>query len=171
LDNVSTGKRMRINSLLAGLLIIFLSVCGLSCREPVGSIDKGNGNGNGNGNGTIEDFFLLVFKDKYYLNKTQEERSFYRNSDYFRVIGLGKTGRIDQNDNNLKIEIVNSPLSIGPDVNEVIGPFGVFEFSQPGTYLLKGTYNEMTDEWPIEVFGSDIDTGEGSPGIDFIWLP
>ena len=163
-----------MNKLLTGLILIILALCSLlSCSQPVGSLSNTNSDSNsGRGGGSLIDgFFIDVFKNNYYLNRPEEERMFRRRSDYFRVVGLGNLGRIDVNDPDLKIEIFSAPISINSYAIKDILPNQYFEFSVPGNYILRGTYNNMTDEVPIEVFGSEPSTGEGSSGVGWVWLP
>lgn len=154
--------------LTTGLILIILVICSLfGCRQPVGSLDL---NGNGGSGNAVDDFFIQVFKANYYLTRPVHERTFLRRSDFFRVVGFGSIGKIDQNDPDLLIEILSSPVSMNYDVYEVIEPNGSFEFSIEGNYILRGTYKGITDEVPIEVFGSEPNTGEGSSGIGWVWL-
>lgn len=161
-----------MNRLFKGLFLIILVICSLiSCSQPIGSlghIESDNGRGGGN---AVDGFFIDVFKNNYYLTRPQEERILRRRGDYFRVVGLGSIGRIDPNDPELKIEIFSAPISVNLDIHAVIQPDGYFEFAIEGNYILKGTYKDMTDEVPIEVFGSEPNTGEGSSGLGWIWLP
>jgi len=151
-----------VNRLLAGLLLFILLICGLtSCQQPVGNLDSSSGGG-----GFAEDFWIFSLKT-YYINDTSQN-ILYRRSDHVKIIGVGEP--ISINDNRLEIRIMTDPLFIGPSVDEIINPSEYFKFTMPGNYILKGSFNSMSDEHHFEVFGSPVETGEGSTSLGMTWL-
>jgi len=149
-----------MNRLLTCLLLIVLFLCSfVNCQQPVGDFSE-SGDG-------VKTFYIIGLKD-YFLD-VQSQRVFHRRDDHVKIIGIRRSIGID--DNNLLIEIIKDPLSIGPDVHEIIAPRGNFEFAVPGEYILKGTYNGMTDEYPFEVLGSPREAGDGFGGVGIEWLP
>jgi len=147
---------MKLKYLFIAFFIILIG-CFTSCAEPAGSI---------NSSGSGSDIFLVLpVKNTIYLNRTEDERKFYRRSDYLKVLGA------DLNDSDLIIKIEPDPLLMGPDVNEVINVNGFYEFTQPGNYLIRGTYNGKTDASPISVVGYDLVGGEGQSTVGIEWLP
>jgi len=151
-----------MSRLLKTALIIFLAIYGFSgCKQPIGNL-SGSGGGEGNG---YDDFWIFSLKT-YYTNDTNQS-ILYRNSTHVKIIG----DTVDIDDERLLIEIMTDPLFIGPSVNEIINPKGNFKFTMPGNYILKGTYNGKTDEHYFEVYGSPVESGEGSTAVGLQWLP
>jgi len=156
-----------MNCLFVRLLLIFLAIFNFSyCSQPVGDLSSSSLNNDVSGGGGASGFWIFAEKKEYYLSE-QSTRIFQRNSDHLKIIGE----YVDLNDNSLKIEIMTDPLFIGSPVYVVINPRGSFEFTLPGNYILKGTYKGMTDESKFDVLGNPPQTGEGSAGVDMIWLP
>ena len=162
--------------LLAGFIFIFLAVVLTGCPEPIGSIrlsEGGGGGGSGNGSGaSVVDFYIIGLKTAYYVNSVNaDEHTFFRRSDHVKVMGFG--GQVDINDPNLKIEIFTDPLFVGSDVYAEITttlPNNRFRFLVPGDYILKGSFNGLTDEHPFKVYGSPPEGGDGGAGVGMVWL-
>jgi len=143
------------------LLIILTACVYTSCSQPVGSINGSNGSGGG-----TDVFFVIAIKDEIYL-QTEDQRRFYRRPNHLKVIGAGIY------DNALKIEIFTDPLAIvpTPPLNITLNPLAFYEFTQPGQYIVRGTYNGKQDEYPITVYDKDPSGGGGSTGVGMEWLP
>jgi len=141
------------------IFIILMACVFSSCTQPTGSISGSDGNGG------VELFYVIAIKDEIYL-QTEEQRRFYRRKDHLKVLGA------EINDSNLKIEIITDPLAVSTaPVEVVLNVSGFFEFTQPGQYILRGTYNGKQDEYPIIVHDFDQGGGGGSTGVGIEWLP
>jgi len=151
-----------MNRLLKLAIFISLIYSFSGCQQPVGNL-----NSSGGGSGFAEDFWLFSLKT-YYTNDTSQN-ILYRRSDHIKIIGIGEQLSID--DGRVVIEVLTDPIFIGPSVNEVIVPGGNFKFTMPGKYILRGTFNGLTDEHHFEVFGSPVESGEGSASVGLVWLP
>lgn len=143
------------------VLLFILAIFGFSgCSQPVGSISN-----SGSSSGEFSGFYIIAVKKEYYLSDPNES-VFWRTDDHIKVIG-----NVDLNSSLLKIELEKDPVSIGPDVLEVVDPYEKFEFALPGKYILRGTYNGRTDVAKFEVKGSPTVTGDGSAGVGLEWFP
>jgi len=155
--------------ILTFLLLIFLTVCVLTgCPQPAGSINK-NGDGNGDGEGgTTYDFLMLRPNRILYELDGGVDGRFDRAAD-LRVFVADEEGyrSLDLFDPGLTLEIIMNP---GLTTESVAVLNSHFIFSEAGRHVIRGTYDDKTDEYSIEVRGSLVNPGEGGGFIDIIWL-
>jgi len=156
-----------MNRLIAGLIII-LALFVYGCSQPVGSITPG-----GNGN-TTYDFLMLRPNRLLYDADGGADSRFDRKND-LRVFLADKEGfkNIDNNDPKLLLEIILNPGMISETTAVITN--GYFPFSEPGRHLIRGTYEkgtkeEKTDEYSIEVRGVLTNPGDGNDFFEIIWL-
>lgn len=150
-------------------LIIILTLFAYGCKQPVGSIDI-----NGGGSGTTYDFLMLRPNRILYDADGGMDSRFDRKND-FRVFLADSEGyrKIENDDPGLVLEIVLNPNSMSENITVIKN--GYFPFSAPGRHIIRGTYNkgtknEKTDEYSIEVRGVLSNPGDGNDFFEIIWL-
>jgi len=151
------------------VILILLVLCGFSsCIEPVGYIDS-NGNGIGNGSGSQYEFLMLRPNRILYDVNSGADSRFSRQQDLSVFLAdNGEFKKIETSDSGLILEVIENP-GLNSETITVVNN-GYYVFSIPGRYLIRGTYNEKSDEYSVEVRGSFINPGEGSDFVDIIWL-
>jgi len=160
--------------ILSILFILFLSVCVITgCSSPAGSIlDDGSGDGDGNGddNGNSRDHYdFLMLRPNRILYEVDggADGRFDRSADLRVFVADDKGYRaLDVNDSDLVLELIMNPGLAG-ESTAVLSAY--FPFSEPGRHTVKGTYNDKTDEYSIEVRGTFVNPGDGSGFIGIEW--
>lgn len=152
-------------------LLIYLSILFnlTGCTQPVGDIvHNSSGNGSGNGNGVNYDFLMLRPNRILYDADGGANGRFDRQADLrVFVADNGEFKSLDPADSLLTIEVIENP-GLNSEVITAVNTHHIF--SLPGRYIIRGTYNEQSDEYSIEVRGSFVNPGDGSDFVDIIWL-